>query len=359
MKNKAHLVTTAQVNKDRSSSSQQKFQQLFNQVTLKKAELADLEAAFKKYQQAYINELLPLEKEFDRHQEEMIYLLDGEFEGKNYTKAEKILIHEVISNMVGNLISKGKNDKLEKIYNKYNFFSLEEEKAMMQEECKDWIKRDLGIDLGEEIDFDNPEVLIRKLAETMKERMANQGEGEDEYINEKSKKDFTTQKRDKRLNINVQETIKSIYRQLILYFHPDGEQDEQEKDRKTELMKELNTAYRSKDLMLLLELQVKAQLTSADKLGAVSSDKILHYNIILKEQLNELLAKILGIKHMFEYHFSLKINKLKTPKKIINNLQYNKKMLQENIQSIKGDLLHFKKSHNNIKHFLKFYRTIF
>ena len=54
-------------------------------------------------------------------------------------------------------------------------------------------------------------------------------------------------------------SLRAVYRQLASALHPDREQDERERQRKTRLMQRVNVAYGKQDLLQLLTLQLEIE----------------------------------------------------------------------------------------------------
>ncbi len=86
-----------------------------------------------------------------------------------------------------------------------------------------------------------------------------------------------------------QKNIGSIYRQLAKIFHPDLEQDAEKKVAKEILMKELTSAYESKDLHALLSLELKWIYKESSHLETLAEDKLSVYLQLLKEQVSNLV----------------------------------------------------------------------
>lgn len=64
--------------------------------------------------------------------------------------------------------------------------------------------------------------------------------------------------------------LRALFRRLVEAFHPDRVQDEREKTERTEVMKEITSAYRRGDLARLLELERQSERAGLDALDASS-----------------------------------------------------------------------------------------
>lgn len=88
------------------------------------------------------------------------------------------------------------------------------------------------------------------------------------------------------------ESIREVYRQLASELHPDRESDPEEKARKTALMQKVNLAYRERDLLTLLRLQLELQQIDAAQLGLLPESRLARFNEVLQTQYRELRAAI-------------------------------------------------------------------
>lgn len=85
--------------------------------------------------------------------------------------------------------------------------------------------------------------------------------------------------------------LRTLYRKLASSIHPDRELDAGEKQRKTEAMQGLNTAYQNKDLLSLLKLHNQTLQNDAVA-DTLAEDTLREYNALLKAQLKSLESEI-------------------------------------------------------------------
>ncbi len=89
--------------------------------------------------------------------------------------------------------------------------------------------------------------------------------------------------------------LREAYRKLASQLHPDRELDPEERQRKTALMQQANTAYEKRDLMGLLRLQMECAQLDADALGELPEARIKRYNASLREQIQTLKQEKQGL----------------------------------------------------------------
>ena len=82
---------------------------------------------------------------------------------------------------------------------------------------------------------------------------------------------------------------------MVKEFHPDREQNEDEKVRKNSIMHQITEAYEQNDLFRLLQLKLELQATSPDALN-LADEQLKYYNKVLKEQVDELQGELYQMK---------------------------------------------------------------
>lgn len=160
----------------------------------------------------------------------------------------------------------------------------QETKAMAAQMMNDFFGMDLEAD-----DLDDPGSMQEKIKAKQEEfEAAEQARAEKRA--QKVKTDSQLAAEEKRLAAEtaVKKTAKQIYVDLVRHFHPDREQDEQLRDEKTEVMKQITAAYEADDHLRLLELQMTL-LSGRDNVFADFNDTQLKYfNKTLQQQAAEL-----------------------------------------------------------------------
>ncbi|MDP5138899.1 MAG: hypothetical protein NWP83_00335, partial [Spirosomaceae bacterium] len=132
----------------------------------------------------------------------------------------------------------------------------------------------------------------------------NEKESHDEIIEQREQKeaqeleDFDPNKVQKisKQNQLIAQDAKAIYVRLVKKFHPDLEQNETFKMQKTALVQEITAAYKAKDFLKLLSLQIE-HIDEKETEGQLLADDMLkRYNKTLTKQLNQIKAEIASIK---------------------------------------------------------------
>lgn len=145
-----------------------------------------------------------------------------------------------------------------------------------------------GVDIDVDFnDFDptDPEQ-VRKIEEQLRakfeEKKAN------EKPRKKTKKELEKEKLLKAEEELKSKSLRSVYITLSKLLHPDFETDEDVKQQKEEVMKQVTTAYEKKDLSTLLRLELEWGLKTHENLIELSEQKLKIFIQVLKERRQEL-----------------------------------------------------------------------
>jgi uncharacterized protein (UPF0335 family) len=114
-------------------------------------------------------------------------------------------------------------------------------------------------------------------------------------MNPKRRKTRKSEEKEARLEQaakEVSQSVRDVYRKLASALHPDRETDPVTQKQRTEQMQRVNQAYEAGDLLTLLNIQLEVEQIDADHLTSLSAERLAHYNMILKDQLNELKGEV-------------------------------------------------------------------
>ena len=349
------------------SRGQKLFNRLIKKIEKERKNLAAWQAAIPVYQQKCSDELDPLVRSFDQQRTELVRLFDAVYADKIFTKNEKAKLGDIICTLTEQMVAEGHNPDaeqlLKQLYNKYSGSDydaeLEEETALM----KTMMEGALGVELGEDADFNSPEKLIAQIHAQMQKKFEQEAQEQEAAEERKSKrkksaKTLAREARQQEEEKNVSQSIREVFRKLASALHPDREPDELERKRKTALMQRVNVAYAKQDLLGLLELQLEVEQIDQSMINTISEERLKHFNAILSEQSAELEQEVMEVEMSFRMRFGANIpeDAILYPQFITHHLQRQIDGMQQDIASIKSDLLAFQ-NNKNIKTMLKTYRV--
>jgi len=132
--------------------------------------------------------------------------------------------------------------------------------------------------------------------------------------------------------------LRTIYRQLVSALHPDRETDHAEQLRKTALMKEANAAYEKRDLLALLQLQLRADLVDASQMASMAKEKLAALTALLKDRVKVLTQELFMAEQRIMDEFNLPIYATVSATALRRHLAEQELDLREEIDIMKQDL---------------------
>jgi hypothetical protein len=168
---------------------------------------------------------------------------------------------------------------------------------------------------------------------------------------------FAEQAREARQVFTKQKTTKSVrtvYMDLVKAFHPDLEKDEAEKIRKTEIMQRVTQRYQENNLLELLKLQIEFERIDQDHLENLGKEQLTYYNLVLKEQVEELEKEKEEIQQQISYLCGLNPRHVNSMTTAVVKLNTNINEVKAEIKEIRLTLKRWQEP-SVLKAFLKTY----
>lgn len=328
-----------------SSPEQLQFNQLTQRIIEQKQELAQWHAAINQYQQKYHADFVPLLSDYDNIRTKLALRLDASYIEKTLSKKDQEKIAHLIIELCTSILERQDHPELQLLIEKYSDSSevpTDEVAAITPAE--------------QMIDF-NDEAAVLRYMEEQEQEWSRQSQEREQLARERKKKSKLGAKQKAIENERIQSSvsIREVYRKLASALHPDREPDEQERHRKTELMKRVNTAYDKKDLLQLFELQLEIEQIKPDQFEQLNAEKLIHYLHVLNQQSDDLQHEI---NHLQKTAFSSTdhskkgVSPKRKPEHLLRELKRQITQLENEIHSIK-DYLHLFEDVKMIKSMLK------
>lgn len=342
------------------SKEQKKFNLLIKKIESNKKLFKDWNDAIRTFRHSIDAEYRKLHDEYDKQLVVLLRLLDAAYPNKLFTKTDKRKMNHLIVSIGDELMSDERTEEVMDIYNKYKTdIPQVDEKSDQQvgEMMKSMFKEILGVEIDDDIDVSSPE----KFEAALKEKITQKKEQERLAEEHRSRRKKTVKQLEKEAKLKQQEqelskSIQEIYRKMVAALHPDLEQDEAEKARKTKIMQEVNVAYSEKDLLRLFELQLELEHIDESQLGDIAEEKLKLFNKTLQNQLKELEQEIYFIENGAKMEIDwLQLISL-SPDQFLGELQQGIRYFEGNIEKTKKYIEQFA-SHQELKAFLKTYKV--
>ena len=327
---------TIQADQSTLSPLQKIFNNTIKKLQQKKKELQAWEDTFNKVMQINADDVLPIQSDIAEKKLEILYFFDDAFESIKLTALQKKKLSTLITNIAQMILGSKDHERVEAIFNKHaqkNYTDhVEDDKNSLREELEFMF----DIDLGDDFDLDDPESL-----EKIKEKVFNNPHENPFHHHKERKKtkhQIEKEKKQEEDNKSATQSIKEVYRQLAKALHPDREMDENEKERKNDLMQRANVAYQKEDLLTLLSLQLEIEQIDQDHIDNLASERLMYFNKILAKQCIDINNEINELKMKYAYTLETNPGYLSKPKDLILLINSKKHHLVSTLDEITNDL---------------------
>lgn len=294
------------------SKPQKAFNRLYKAISDQKALLESERQCAVLLRQTIAAEWAPQEASLFEALADQVNVLHRQFKTGAWKAGEKKKLSYLISDISFMLAEKGVAG-MKELFDQYNDTSFDEvtqEVGQLNSElAKEMMEEMFGITIDKDVHFSGPEEAMAYLDRLRQEQKAEQAEKDRLKAEKKAQKPKTAkqieaerkkeekERKRKEEASRVSNSVRDIYMDLVKTFHPDREQDEAEKERKTEIMQRVTAAYEANDLVTLLNLQLEFERISPEAIKAISDERLKLFVKILERQRSEL---------ELEYHYLLR-----------------------------------------------------
>ena len=329
-----------------ASRAHTQFNNLIKKIDRQKQQLADWIATESIYRNKVATDYVPQQSRVASLKAELAQLFDRAHDDARFKKRDREKLSHLIISLASSVLEEHDREDVRALYDKYSDVDFETGQRAMDDAEAGFLRammEDLGVELGDDVDLTDPDSMAEALQQKIREEQAarsafKEAQQARRTSRKKSAKQLEKEARQEAEEQNISKSIQAIYRKLVTELHPDRESDPDERSRKTELMQAVNVAYEKRDLLQLLELQITLEHISPDHIGAITEERIKHYNKVLREQSAELQQELSLIQNQLRSHFQRPYYVPLSSKEIINRLNGDIAELKQVAQSIDHDL---------------------
>ena len=197
------------------------------------------------------------------------------------------------------------DDDVQTVYQRYAEVDDEDDAEQARLEAQELLESYLGEDFAQGREFDSPEDVLRAAMEFEQQKhQAQQEKRNAKRAARKAAKGPTAREQAaQQKDLDAQNALRTVFRQLASALHPDREPDEALRKQKTALMSEVNAAYERKDLNALLRIQLQAEMVDSSKAARLSDAKLKAMCNLLAEQLRALEIDTLHLCQALHFEF--------------------------------------------------------
>ena len=269
---------------------------------------------------------------------QIILFLDERLQNpRGLSNAVRAYVRQVICHLTVELVTAAQDDALSAVFQRHaganNPAGQADAFADAASAMQDMMADGFGLDLDDDALAWPEQVMaaaMRKMQEDREHQAARQAK-------KAKRKKTSKQAQEERDSLDADKALRDMYRKLASALHPDREPDEKERQRKTMLMVEVNVANEKKDLLALLQLQLKVEQINPAAISSLADDKLRHFNRMLKVQAASLQAELAQEQQMFRFEFELSYGPI-TQKLLDTALRYEVREQEEFIDQLKQNI---------------------
>lgn len=325
--------------KKKLSPAQRKFNSTIRKIEKEKALLAMWQETVSEFEVKRSETFTPLMARYNQTRAEFVRRFDEFFTRKSFSRVQRDKMEHFIQETSAELISSGFDD-LREIHDSYSpesFDEMDEQmKGATEDALRDMFESELGIDLGDDFDMNNPEAIAARVAEQLEEQERQETEGN--TAKQKTAKETKKEAKAREEEEKVSQSIKSVYRELTRALHPDRETDESERLRKTELMQKVTGAYREKDLLKLLELQLEVEQIDQSMIDDIADDRLKHFNKVLERQLEDIRMEVELVAMPLQQMAQINSYGVVSPQQVMQKFKEDTELLKQDTLAMEEDL---------------------
>jgi len=322
------------------SPAQKRFNQLLNQTETLAKKIEETGKLADAHRLVAARTLAPLEKEQVALMRQMAVWLDARLQRKGLSAKQKNMAREILCHLAAAVASTG-DEAMHTLYAAHSATSLEEEEKADAADMKMFMEDMLGEKIGDrDTSFDSLEDLLRASMAKMQEEDAFEATARASRKT-KRKKSAAQTKAEAMVTAQTEDAtgaLRTIYRQLVSALHPDRETDHAKQVRKTALMKEANAAYEKRDLLGLLQLQLRADLVDANQMTSMAKEKLAALTTLLKDRIKVLTEELFMAEQRVMGEFNLPMFVPLSANALRRHLTESERNLREEIAIMKQDL---------------------
>ena len=349
-------------NKKRLTRNQEAFNKVTAQIEKLRKEITRKQLQLDQAMEMFSATIHPLRLKKAEVQRKIFDIVLGVYRSKRHSKPDQRILKQILKEEMYDILQALTDPPDEELKNAFLELEgesyervLKREDAQMKEELTQMFEQmNIDIDLS---DVEDETQFAEKIAEARQKFLDEEEHRQHQRRTYKKKtaSQIEKEKMQQAAEDLKQKNIGTIYRQLAKLFHPDLEQDEKRRAEKEILMKELTTAYQSKNLHELLLLELKWIHKETNHLETLTEEKLAVYLQVLREQAKELELEKYNLSSEPRYQILVEefgIAVIQAPLKV---MVYEKTGLENEIQALEDTILSFHSdtSGNAIKNMIK------
>lgn len=317
------------------SPTQQRFNRLLARIDKLKQQIEAQQALADTQRPLHHRTLHPLRERRRALLRQMALWLDERLHCKGLSIAHKQTATDILCTVCEHLAADG-DEEMRALHDKHSQHSIEEKQQAAAARVRAMMERVLGRPLDTDLPLDSlDDVLLAGLAQ---QRQAAEADHAQRQHTKARRKPTAAQRRAEQQQQDAETTLRKLYRQLSSALHPDREPDPDARTQKTVLMVEANTAYKRRDLVALLHIQLRIAQTDPQALSKMAEEKIESMSLLLRQQTAELERELDTCKQHVLQEFGMRPFEPLTAASLSRHLSREAQALKQDVAAMERDM---------------------
>jgi len=328
---------------------QKQFNKLIDRLGTQRQELARWQAFKQDYYARLASDYQPLAARLRTKRRAMVTLLARALADSSLGNRERNKVREILLTLLGELLADREEADLIALYDQHSDDTYAHSRERQLKVLKARATTEYGVDADSYDGAADPE----EFKDWLDEQIRSSEPPPETPEPAKTKKSAKALERE-RLKAETAEggtrAVREVFRRLASELHPDREPDAAERQRKTELMKQVNVAYKASDLLGLLELQLSIEQIDQSALAGLAEDRLKHYCHVLEEQSDALKQELAELIAPFTMAMTEDTPAKLTPGVVLQSLEMDIRDLKAMLKDVElmltcfQDIRHLKQS---------------
>ncbi|MGV1046250.1 hypothetical protein [Limnohabitans sp.] len=273
------------------SPVQKRFNELLARIEVLTHQVQRLQAWSDRHRHAHVQALYTAAQQARELRKSLLLFLHEQLHSADLTAQQQRMAHNKLRSLM-DLLSPLADPQVQALADLYADDEVDQEEAQELAEAAERVRAKIEAALGQPIDnpsqYRTPEAMV---AAGMRQWQRQQEADDDRKAAKRAARKAKNKPGAEKAEVqqtDAKTALRTIYRQLASALHPDREPDEQERQRKTSWMSEVNAAYEKADLSTLMRLQMQVTQVDPQASARMADDKLQAMCLLLKEQVSAL-----------------------------------------------------------------------
>lgn len=303
------------------------------------AQLAELDTLGQSHRAERHRWLAPLQQRQRQHRRTLAQALADHLQGKALSRLQQATATEALCALAQTLADEGEAD-MAALHDRHSRQTLAQKKQAAADALRARLEAALGEPLADGGQALSAEELLREgMARWRAAREEEQARRQAKAQARKARqKPGARQAEEQAQAVDAETQLRTLFRQLASALHPDREPDATERVRKTALMSEANTAYARKDLVTLMQIQLRAELADPAAVSRLADDRLAALTLLLKQQVAGLERERAARQGQLAAEFDLPHGQVANPNTLKQQLLAQVAALESAVAQLESDL---------------------